>query len=333
MKFYKDTTTGLFFIGDNILPAGKYKMAFFESDTIISLVDILDDTTHILDSIEITNLSKEGGGFYVDKADLLADVSDFFSSGSGGVVIPGIDDVLAVGQVLTADRVIDVSSNQFNINRISGTETSILQLGGFGIGAWLRTTDSSNGNDIYMHATKTSAIVAAFFGGGGAYVQQFMSSGAIFADTQNFKGYEYAADYSANYTDRSIIDKEYVDSLLYTITAATSDVDSDLAVGINKTRFTMPFGLELDSDGIYVGLGDVPTGSTFITDVQLNGSTILSTLLSVDAGENTSLTANTPPVISTTTLPQGGIITVEYTQVGAINTGKSHTINMTGTKI
>jgi len=121
-----------------------------------------------------------------------------------------------------------------------------------------------------------------------------------------------------------------IDALPYTLSAACSDINSDLAVGTNKARFAMPFGMELTE--VFTGLGDVPTGSNFITDIQLNGTTILSTLISIDAGENTSLTATTPPVISTTTIPKGGIITVEFTQIGAINTGKSHTINLTGTK-
>ena len=49
--------------------------------------------------------------------------------------------------------------------------------------------------------------------GGGGNVLTLGTASNTFSDNLNSKGIEYGADYSANFTDRSLVDKAYVDSL------------------------------------------------------------------------------------------------------------------------
>lgn len=68
---------------------------------------------------------------------------------------------------------------------------------------------------------------------------------------------------------------------------------------------------------IIVGLTVAQTaGSIFTVDIEKNGTTILSTLVTIDNNEKTNLTAATPAVISVTTITKGDIISVSVTQVG-----------------
>lgn len=55
------------------------------------------------------------------------------------------------------------------------------------------------------------------------------------------------------------------------------------------------------------------TTGTFTVDVKLNGTSIFSTLLTIDAGEKSSLTAAVPAVISTSSLTSGAELTIDVT--------------------
>lgn len=171
--------------------------------------------------------------------------------------------------------------------------------------------------------------------GGNEIGVQITDSGILVFNEYNGQGLYYLADYTTYFDseNRAIPDVGWVNTkiseIVFVISAATSDIESDLSNGTDKAIFFMPYNMELTE--IFAGLGTVCSGSIFITDINLNGTTILSTKISIDAGENTSLTAATPPAISTSTLPKGGKITVDFDQVGAIDTGKAHTVYLKGT--
>lgn len=76
MYFYKDIN-GLFHVGTDILPAGKYILRKYNNDTIVS-IESADTHALTMDPIEITNLQKENDSYYTDLADFLTDVGDFF---------------------------------------------------------------------------------------------------------------------------------------------------------------------------------------------------------------------------------------------------------------
>ena len=90
MRFYKDSTNGLFYIGDTILPAGKYTMNVYEPSTIS--IKSTDTSKVALSPIDVSDLSKENGDFYTSIIELLAANKDFFMSGSGGGGTPGPGD-------------------------------------------------------------------------------------------------------------------------------------------------------------------------------------------------------------------------------------------------
>jgi hypothetical protein len=56
-------------------------------------------------------------------------------------------------------------------------------------------------------------------------------------------------------------------------------------------------------------------------DINVSGSTILSTKLSIDSGEKTSTTAATPAVISTASLADDAEVTIDIDTAGTGATG------------
>lgn len=98
---------------------------------------------------------------------------------------------------------------------------------------------------------------------------------------------------------------------------ALSDESTALTTGV-KLKFRLPACTILD---LRSSVGTAPTGANLILDVKENGTTILSTLLSIDAGESTSTTAGTPAVISDASIADDAEITVEITQVGSTIAG------------
>ncbi len=73
---------------------------------------------------------------------------------------------------------------------------------------------------------------------------------------------------------------------------------------------------------VSAGVRVVPTGSVATVDINKNGTTIISTKITIDATENTSLTAATAAVISVTTFAAGDRFTVDIDGVGSTNTGQ-----------
>lgn len=72
------------------------------------------------------------------------------------------------------------------------------------------------------------------------------------------------------------------------------------------------------------------SGSTFTVDINQNGSTILSTKLTIDNGETSSLTAAAAAVLSTTTLTAGDRITIDVDTIGD-GTAEGLVVSLKGT--
>lgn len=98
------------------------------------------------------------------------------------------------------------------------------------------------------------------------------------------------------------------------VVVACSDESSDLIAGTNKTRFRMPYAANLS--GLKATVNTAPSGSSIEVDVNQSGASLLSTILSIDAGETTSTTAAIPVVISGTTLNDDAEISIDIDQVG-----------------
>lgn len=80
---------------------------------------------------------------------------------------------------------------------------------------------------------------------------------------------------------------------------ACSDMTTDLTTGTGKAYFRTPFALE--NLTFRSSLFDASSSGLVTVDINKNGSTILSTKLSIDATEKTSVTAATPYVATSTT--------------------------------
>ncbi len=119
--------------------------------------------------------------------------------------------------------------------------------------------------------------------------------------------------------------------------------DTDHTTGTNKV------GLHIDYDFEFIGLPTLefdpiitdggPTGTSFIVDINvadLDGTslaTILSTKLSVDAGEFHSSTAATPAVLSSNTIAQYKFISIDIDQIGGTLAGKGGFVTLNGFRI
>jgi len=73
------------------------------------------------------------------------------------------------------------------------------------------------------------------------------------------------------------------------------------------------------------------SGSVFTVDINENGSSILSTKLTIDNTEKTSTTAATAPVISDGNLADDAEITIDIDQVGD-GTAKGLKLTLIGTR-
>lgn len=110
-------------------------------------------------------------------------------------------------------------------------------------------------------------------------------------------------------------------------------------IGANKMGFHIDYDFFLETvtlefDPIETGAG--PTGSSFVVDINVAAidgtslATILSTKLSVDAGEFHSSTAATAAVISTNAIAQYDFISIDIDQIGSTLAGQGGFVTLNG---
>ena len=96
---------------------------------------------------------------------------------------------------------------------------------------------------------------------------------------------------------------------------AVSDETTALTAGAGKLSFRLPYALTLTSvKGSLVTAQ--ATGALFTVDINEGGTTVLSTKLTIDNTEKTSVTAATAPVISDTALAADSEITIDIDAIG-----------------
>ncbi len=100
-----------------------------------------------------------------------------------------------------------------------------------------------------------------------------------------------------------------------TIQVACSDTTTAITTGTAKVTFRMPYAMTLTAVRASLGTAQA-SGSIFTVNINKNGSTILSTKLTIDNTEKTSVTAATPAVISSAALASDDEITIDVDQVG-----------------
>ena len=118
--------------------------------------------------------------------------------------------------------------------------------------------------------------------------------------------------------------------LVQSFIIACSAETGDLTTGNNVARIRMPYQFTLTA--VRASVNVAPTGSVLTVDINESGSTILSTKITIDASETTSVTAATPPVISDSSLADDSIIGIDIDGVGSTNTGEGLKVTLIGYK-
>jgi hypothetical protein len=101
----------------------------------------------------------------------------------------------------------------------------------------------------------------------------------------------------------------------FELVVAASDEGTALTTGTAKITFRMPRAVTLTAVRASLTTAQA-SGSIFTVDINENGTSILSTKLTIDNTEKTSTTAATPPVISDTSLADDAEITIDIDQIG-----------------
>lgn len=117
----------------------------------------------------------------------------------------------------------------------------------------------------------------------------------------------------------------------HAIIIACGDETTVATTGAAKVTFRMPYAFTLSA--VRSSLTAAPTGSAFIIDINENGSSILSTKLSIDASEKTSTTAASAAVISDPNLADDAEITIDFDQIGSGTAGAGAKVYLIGTKV
>lgn len=116
----------------------------------------------------------------------------------------------------------------------------------------------------------------------------------------------------------------------FELVVACSNLTSALTAVTNQMTFPWPRAVTITSVHGFL-VTPQTSGSIFTVDVNENGSTILSTKITIDNGETDSTSAATAPVISDASLGAMSKITVDIDQIGD-GTAKGLYLVFTGTR-
>jgi hypothetical protein len=106
-----------------------------------------------------------------------------------------------------------------------------------------------------------------------------------------------------------------VDSTEKTMTISLSDETSSITTGTAKLTFRAPHAMSLTKIP-RASLSTASTSGLPTVDIKKNGTSIFSTLLTINANQTTSVTATTAAVLSTTSFSDNDEITFDITVAG-----------------
>jgi hypothetical protein len=99
------------------------------------------------------------------------------------------------------------------------------------------------------------------------------------------------------------------------IQLAASDETTAITATTNKIKFRMPYAMTLTAVRASLTTAQA-SGSIFTVDINENGTTVLSTKLTIDNTEKTSTTAAAAAVISDASLADDSEISIDVDQIG-----------------
>jgi hypothetical protein len=253
-------------------------------------------------------LDSAGNPYGANQSAVLTALSAFFFELGGGGGAGDLDAVLTLGNSAGGNN-IDLNGNKLvNVTEITATGDLILNPVG-SINCNGKTIDMTGGEihkcDLIHSQNNTDIVIEA------------KGTGDVILTTNNISRLK-------------ITDAGVFIGLPESIQLAASDETTALTTGTAKVTFRMPFAMTLTS--VRASLTTAQTsGSIFTVDINENGSSILSTKLTIDNTEKTSVTAATPAVISDLSLADDAEITIDIDQVGD-GTAKGLKITINGTR-
>ena len=164
-------------------------------------------------------------------------------------------------------------------------------------------------------------------GSGEDFVETTPASGTFTLGVAPESGDEITAEYQLVVTNSNTLVSTTTER--FEMTVAISDETTDLTTGTAKLTFRMPRAVTLTA--VRASVTTAPTGANLVIGINEGGSTILSTDLSIDAGEKTSTTATTPVVISDTSIADDAEITIDIDQIGSSVAGAGAKVTFLGT--
>lgn len=222
-----------------------------------------------------------------------------------------------VDEAASPDMTVDVASGRVLVDNdpvdVTGGNTAITAADGSNPRIDLVTINSS-GTIIVVDGTPASA----------PYYPTIPASRVVLAAV-----YVPAGDTAV--TDNQIIDKRMIRPQIEThLIVPASAEDADITVGTGKIQFEMPLDFRLTGVGASLTTGPTGSGATF--DINVNGSTILSTKITIDAGTTNSGAAGTPPVISSADIAEYDKVSVDVDAIGSTTAGIGLKIYLEGVK-
>ena len=195
---------------------------------------------------------------------------------------------IVLGGTLTTATIIAKASKPFTLN---GLGSIVLSAGNTGVNT---SSLAINQTSINLTATTSGSINSAL---------NITQSAMIISDSINTKGLVYAADYSTNFTDRSLVDKEYVDILVGSI------------VGTSLIHYSNELPTVTNGDAAVSALnnlGSHATNKVANVEVYLNG------IKQVPGGANDyTLVALTGVITFTFNLQTNDVVSVDYDKKNA----------------
>ena len=170
---------------------------------------------------------------YVDQLDIFTEITDGHLEYNGSTLaylsdIPADQDlqsVLTAGSVATISQNLQiVNDTTINFISASGSDTTKLTIGN-PQSASLSSTDTNVHTTL---STDLTSVLMSYESGGTTNQIQLNSSSMTVEDNLNVQGLVYGADYEDNFTARSLVTKQYVDSGSNTseVLAASGTADS-----------------------------------------------------------------------------------------------------------
>ena len=205
------------------------------------------------------------------------------------------------GSYLTASTILSADASKNIVSLSTGTYPSLTEL-------------------AYVKGV-TSAIQTQF--SGKAATGAITSNGNTMA-TGKLLGRSTASTGAIEEIDPSADMIKPVESLLI----AVSDETTALTTGTAKITFRMPYAFTVTD--VRCSVTTAPTGAALQADINEGGTSILSTVLSIDAGEKTTTTAATAAVISDSALADDAEITIDIDQVGSTVAGAGLKVALIG---